>query len=53
MKITTVTITHENGTYSASRQDVVTIEDMMQLIRGVLLSVGFDVKNVEEYIHAP
>ena len=50
IRLTTVTISHENGTYSATRDDVVDIEDIMQLIKGVLLSVGFSEEIIKEYI---
>jgi predicted house-cleaning noncanonical NTP pyrophosphatase (MazG superfamily) len=52
IRLTTVTISHENGTYSATQQNIVDIADMMELIRGVLLNVGFSAENIEEYIPA-
>lgn len=50
IKLTTVSITHEGGTYSATEENIVHIDDMMQLVRRVLLAVGFSAANIAEYI---
>ena len=48
--MTTVTISNMHGTYSATVYGELDMDAMMNLIRSVLLSVGYSEENIEEYI---